>query len=514
MSEIRFPILTLIILLPLIGALLVSFIRSTQMAKWLAIGIAGAELIVTLLAVFLFNADTGNNFQLIEHAEWVLNLNIEYLLGIDGISILFLPMSALLTSFSIIASWNSVQLLPRLHFAMLLALEGITMGIFCALDMMLFFLFWELTLPIIFFLIGLWGIGPNRRSAAIKYTLFMLCGGVPLLFAIIILAINHVTYVNGTIPQDLVFSFLVLLETPLPEHLQSVVFLLLLLGFAVKAPLVPFHTWLPTAAMEGPTQMAALLTGLKLGAYAILRFAMPLAPSAAVEYSWALGIAGAITLIYSALIALQQTNLRRLLAYASISHVGLVIIGISALNIQGIQGAIFQLLNFTLVASSLMLIAGFIQHRLGSTESLHLGGLAKAMPKLTGLYFIFMLASMGIPGTSGFPAELLLIISALTSHPSIGLAALAGAIFSAAYMLLFTRRAFFGPITQPGVQQLQDLRPRELLLLCLPALLILLLGFFPNSLMKTNQVAAEAWLSRLLEQPGLESNAIPAESTP
>lgn len=504
MSEIEFPILSLIILLPIVGAVLISFIKIKPLAKLLALVIAGAELLATLVALYLFNADTGNNFQLIEHAEWVLNLNIEYLLGIDGISILFLPMSALLTLLTILASWNSVQQSPRLYFGLILALEGITMGVFCALDMVLFFLFWELTLPVLFFLISLWGIGPKRRSAATKYTLFMLCGGVPLLFAIIILAINHVTYVSGSIPQDLSFSFPVLLETPLPDDLQSLVFILLLAGFAVKAPLMPFHTWLPTVAMEGPAQIIALLTGLKLGAYAIMRFAMPLAPSAAVEYSWGLGIAGAITLIYSALIALQQTNLRRLLAYASISHVGLVIIGIAALNLQGIQGAIFQLLNFSLVAGSLMLIAGFIQHRLGSTESLHLGGLAKTMPKLTGLYFIFMLASIGIPGTSGFPAELLLVISALTSHPSIGLAALAGAIFSAAYMLSFTRKAFFGPITQASIQQVQDLKPRELLLLCIPALLVLLFGFFPNTLLKTNQVAAEAWLSRLLEQPGVE----------
>ncbi|MEQ1530382.1 MAG: proton-conducting transporter membrane subunit, partial [Methylococcales bacterium] len=282
MSEIHFPILSLIILLPICGALLVGVVQDHKSARLLALVVAVLELIATLAALQFFNADTGNNFQLIEHAEWILNLNIEYLLGIDGISILFLPMSALLSLLTILASWNSVQTLPRLHFALLLALEGVTMGVFCAIDMMLFFLFWELTLPAIFFLIGLWGIGPNRRSAAIKYIMFMLFGGVPLLFAIIILAINHVTYVNGVIPDDLVFSFPVLLETPLSEHLQSIVFILLMLGFAVKAPLVPLHTWLPTTAMEGPAQMAALLTGLKLGAYAILRFAMPLAPSAAV----------------------------------------------------------------------------------------------------------------------------------------------------------------------------------------------------------------------------------------
>jgi NADH-quinone oxidoreductase subunit M len=382
------------------------------------------------------------------------------------------------------------------------------MGVFSALDMILFFLFWELTLPPIFFLIGLWGIGPRRRSAAVKYTLFMLVGGVPILFAIIILAMNHVTDVGGTLPQDLSFSFPVLLETALPENLQFVVFLLLLAGFAVKAPLIPFHTWLPTVAMEGPTQMTALLVGLKLGVFGILRFAMPLAPSAAVEYSWVLGIFGAITLIYCALIALQQTNLRRLLAYASVSHVGLVIIGLASLNLQGLQGAIFSLLNFTVVASSLMLIAGFIQHRLGSTEVIHLGGLAKVMPRLTSFYFIFTFAGIGVPGTIGFPAELLLIIGALLAHPSLGITALAGAVLSAAYMLSFTRRAFLGPIVHSPVKQVQDLLTRELAVLCIPAVLVLLFGFFPNSLLKINQKTAETWLSRLLDQPTLENKEI------
>jgi NADH-quinone oxidoreductase subunit M len=227
---------------------------------------------------------------------------------------------------------------------------------------------------------------------------------------------------------------------------------------------------------------------------------MPLAPAAAVEFSWILSVFGAATLIYGALIALQQTNLRRLLAYASVSHVGLVVVGIASLNMQGVQGAIFQLLNFTLVASSLMLIAGFIQHRLGSTDTIHLGGVAKVMPKLTCFYFLFALASFGVPGTSGFPAELLLIVGALTSHGFFGTAALAGAILGAAYMLSFTRNAFFGPIIHTTVNQVQDLRPRELVLLCAPALLILLFGFFPNSILNINQVASEAWLARLALQ--------------
>lgn len=502
MNNASFPVLSLIIFLPIVGAISVASIRNIRLSRKLALLFATAELIATLVVVQLFKVDLSH-FQLVEQYAWIPSLNINYLVGVDGISVLFLPMSALLTLMAIIASWNTVQHQTRLHFALLLALEGITIGVFLALDMALFFLFWELTLPPIFFLISLWGIGSNRRSAAIKYTLLMLFGSAPLLFGIILLAINHATTVGGRIPQDLAFSLPVLVNTPLPDNLQALVFLLLLLGFAVKAPLVPFHTWLPTVAMEGPTQLTALLTGLKLGAFGIIRFAMPLAPSAAVQYSWVLGILGAITLIYGALIALQQTNLRRLLAYASISHVGLVIVGIASLNMPGLQGAIFQLLNFTMVAGSLMLLAGFIQHRLGSTEAIHLGGLAKVVPRLTCFYFLFALASIGLPGTSGFPADLLLIVGTLLAHPSISIAVLLGAILGAAYMLSFTRRAFFGPITHASVRQAQDLRPRELALLCVSALLILGFGFFPNSVQKTNRVTAEAWLTQLMDQPVL-----------
>lgn len=496
-----FPIISLIIFLPLLGALACSCQSNPRFAKWTALFFASAELMLTLLAVTRFNAEEGQLYQLVESYDWIPSLNIQYLVGVDGIAVLFLPMSALLTLTSIVATWSSINHLPRFHLALLLALEGVTMGVLTALDLALFYLFWELMLPPIFFIIGLWGIGAERRSAAMKYTLYMLFGGVPLLFGIIILSMNHAIVVDGTIPKDLAFSLPVLLETPLPDNLQVLVFVLLFTGFIVKTPLVPFHTWLPTVSMEGPAHMTALLTGLKLGAFGLIRFAMPLAPSAAVEYSWLLGILGAITLIYSGLIALHQSNLRRMLAYASISHVGLVIVGISSLNMQGIQGAIYQLLNFTLSASSLMLVAGMIQYRFGSTEATHLGGLAKVMPRLTFFYFIFLLASIGVPGTSGFPAEYMMVIGALIAHPSLGITALVGAVLGAAYMLSFSRRVFFGPIIYNAISQTQDLRPRELALLCLPAVLIIIFGLIPNVVLKTNVISAEAWLTRLLNQP-------------
>lgn len=499
MSEVNFPLLSLIILLPLLGAIITGFTRDTGIVKLTALTFAGLELLLTLFVIQLFDS-SHEGFQLIEKISWISLLNIEYLVGVDGISVLFLPLSALVTLIAILASWNSVNHNIRFHFSLLLALQGVTVGVFSALDLVLFFLFWELTLPPFFFLIGLWGIGSQRRGAALKYTLFMLTGGGALLFAIIILAINHAMQVGGNIPQDLVFSLPSLLETPLSNDLQTLVFLLLLFGFATKAPLVPLHTWLPTAAMEGPTHVAAILTGLKLGVYGILRFTLPLAPAAAIEFSWILSILGTITLVYAALIALHQTNLRRLLAYASISHVGLVMVGIASLNIQGVQGAIFQLLNFTLVASSLMLIAGFIQHRLGSTEAIHLGGMAKVMPRLTCFYFLFTLASIGVPGTSGFPAELLMIVGALTNHAGLGAAALAAAILGAVYMLSFTRRAFFGPVVYASVNKVHDLQMRELALLIAPAILILVFGFFPDLILNINKIASEAWLLRLTTQ--------------
>ncbi len=506
MNPVNFPLLSLLVLVPLAGALTAGFSGHETRARTIALIVAVFELLLSLFLLYRFDPGNGD-FQFIERHVWIPSLNVEYLLGIDGISVLFLPMTAFVTVMAIGAAWNSIQHLQPFHYAMLLALEGATIGVFCALDLVLFFWFWELTAPPVFFLIGLWGIGPQRRMAAIKYILFMLFGGAALLMAVVMLALYSATP-SGNDGIQLVFSLPALLGKPVPDQLQGTIFLLLLLGFAVKTPLIPFHTWLPTVAMEGSPQIAALLTGLKLGAYGIIRFTMPLAPSAAIEFSWVLGVAGAITLLYGALIALYQTNLRRLLAYASISHIGLVITGIASLNMQGIQGAIFQLFNFTFIAAALMFIAGFIQHRLGSTDSIHLGGLAKVMPKLTCFYFLFAFASIGIPGTSGFPAELLLIIGTLNAHSSLGIAALAAAVLSTAYMFEFTRKAFFGPVNRPATGQCLDLRSRELIILCVPALFVLVLGLCPNLLLHTQQKATEAWLTRILEQPIIKTDEV------
>lgn len=489
MHNSTFPLLSILLALPLMGALIVGFCPNERLAKYWALLFAGLELSLTLSVLYLFDTDQAASFQFVERHVWIPSMHINYFLGIDGLAVLFLPLSALLTLLAIGAGWHTVTHLPRLHFALLLVLESVTLGIFVALDTALFFLFWELTLPPLFFLISLWGIGAQRRTAAMKYTLFMLFGGVPLLFAILLLAMD------AQAAGAFVFSLPELLKHPLPATIQPLVLLLLTLGFAVKAPLVPLHTWLPTVALESPTSITALLTGLKLGLFGILRFALPLAPAAAIDYSNVLQIIGIVTLLYGALCALQQTNLRRLLAFLSISHVGLVFIGLASFTLQGIQGALLQLVNFTLVASALMLIAGFIQQRTASNERIHLGGLAKPMPRLTSAYFLFALASIGLPGTSGFPAELLLILSALQKNPALGLVVLIGAVLGVAALFIFTRRAFFGTLVQTSITAAQDLRPRELAILLIPAVSVLGIGVYPQGIFNITQKAAEAWLA-------------------
>ena len=266
-----YPLLSLLIFSPLAGAALLWFFNNTASIRMIALITTIVSLFISLLILNGFNsADSG--FQFIERTPWISTLNINYFIGIDGISVLFLPLSCLLFTGVIIGSWTSISTLPKLYYALLLILQSAILGIFCALDTILFFLYWEMTLIPIYFLISLWGVGPNRRYAAVKYTLFMLTSGVPLLFAFVILAFAHASV---SLPAELSFDYLQLLDTAIPENTQATIFFLLLIGFGAKAALFPFHTWLPTVAMEGPASIAAIMTGLKLGLYGFLPLILP-----------------------------------------------------------------------------------------------------------------------------------------------------------------------------------------------------------------------------------------------
>lgn len=488
------PLLSLLLLTYPVGAVLLWLLPASP--RMLALVVHGIGLLLSLLVLAQFDpAQSG--FQMTERTAWIPSLNVHYAVGVDGIAVLFLPATALLFLGVTLTAWNSARSLPHLYHSLLLLQAGATLGVFCATDTILFFLFWELSLVPFYFLVSLWGTGPHRVYAATKYTLIMFAGGVPLLFGFLILAFNHAALGGAGLPDGLSFDLPTLFATPMRPALEWTVFILLLLGFAVKTPVFPVHTWLPLLAMEGPAAVVALLTGLKLGAYGLIRFAVPLAPEAAQSMHWLLAALGVIGVLYGAVAALAQTNLRAMLAYASLSHVGLVLLGIASFTLQGVQGAVMLLLNFTLVAGGLFLIAALVQQRIGSTDVQSLGGAARTMPLLASFFVFFGLASMGFPGTSGFPAELLVLVSAIKTHTGAGLAALFAMTLGAAYFLNLFRKSFFGPVTQPAVAAASDLRPRELMVMATFAAIVLVVGFYPAPVLEIIRPAAESWVLRL-----------------
>lgn len=492
----QFPILSwLIITLP-IGAALIWLLPRARYAPIVALVTALIDLALSLSVILHFDT-TQTGFQLIEKMAWIPTLHIEYHLGVDGLSVLFPAFTVILFIGVILASWNSVRNMTRLYYTLLLLLESATIGIFCALDTMLFFLFWELSLIPLFFLISLWGIGPQRRYAAVKYTLFMLASGIPMLFGFLLLAFNHAEINQLTIAQGLMFDYVKLLQIPVSPELQFSVFVLFLIGFAAKTPLFPLHTWLPTAASEGPITIAALLTGLKLGAYGLLRYVVPLTPQAVIEYQHLLLVIGMLGMIYAGVIALNQTNIRRMLAYASISHVGLVVAGIATLTVTGIQGAVLQLLNFTVISGGLFLLTSYIHQRTGTCDIKSLGGLASSTPALAAFFMLFGLASLGIPGTNGFIAEFLLLYSVFSTNTGIGILGLIMIVFSAAYFTIQYRKVFFGPVGHEQLKLSVDLTRREMTMIVTFAVLILVIGLYPEIILQYLRAESLHWLARV-----------------
>ena len=475
-------LLSLLVFLPLLGAVLVCLLpaRATR-------GLTALVMLATLAAasaVLVAFDPGGPRFQLLERALWVASLNVHYQVGVDGLSVLFLPATALLFLGSLVASWNLVRDAPRLHYSLLLLLQCATLGIFCALDTVLFFFFWELTLLPIYFLLARWGVTAGSARVAARYFLIMLAGGVPLLIAFVLLAASQ------SVPT---FDLLALLAVPLPRSTQLAFFLLCLIGFGVKVPLVPLHTWLPQFALAAPGSLTALLVGLKLGAYGLLRFAIPLAPAAAQDLHWLLAGLGIVTLIYGAVGILAQSNLRVGLAYASICHVGLAVLGLAAFTAQGVQGAVSLLLSFSVATGGAFVLLEFLRQRTGSADINSLGGAAQTMPLLASGFLICGLAGVGMPGTSSFPGEFMLILAALQSHAGAGMAALFGLAIAAAGFLSLYRKAFFGRATRREVLEAEDLLPREWAVLVILIILVGAIGLYPGPWLEIVRPAAEAW---------------------
>jgi len=479
-----FPLLSTLLLLLLIGSA-VTFLLPSAIAR---LGALATNIFALLIGIVIyFNFDAGlSGFQFVERSTWISSLNIHFSLGVDGISLLFIPATALLFTAVTLSSWNNIQTHKSTYFALLLLLELSILGVFTSIDTIFFLLFWETTLIPLYFLLSLWGVGANRRYAGMKYVLFMMMGGLPIMFAFVLMAIQP----DGSTTFDYVELVSIAKDNPY----QSVIFFLLLFGFGIKTPLFPMHTWLPVLAQEGHPGTIATIVGLKLGAYGLLRFTLPMAPETAQSYQWLLVGFGIIALVYGAIAAMSQTNIRRMLAFSSLSHVGLVVLGIATLSLQGIQGAVFQLLNFTMFSSGLFLLTGFLLQRTGSTDVISLGGVAKTMPLLASFFFFFGLANMGVSGTSSFPAEFLILLSVLDKFTGVGVAALFFIILGAAYFLTMYRKAFLGECRNEVVQDAVDLKPRELMIVLVMSVIILTVGLYPQSVLGVIEVASSGWV--------------------
>ncbi len=458
-EQVGFPILSLLIAFPLLICAVLQFVRNDRAATTLAICGASLEVLLAAVLAIRFNFGTAD-IQFVERFGSVLGAS--WHLGVDGINLLFIPLTALLGLLVIIYAERSTatgHTGDARHYAMAtLALVAAMIGAFAALDLVVFWFFFVVELVPSWFLITRWGTGAGRRRAAREYVGFMGVGSVLMLVGIVLLGRSHAQ----TTGDGYSFDLLALLEVGIPAEAQTLIFFLLFFGFAVKAPIFPFHTWLPKVLEHGPVVgMSVFLVGVKLGTYGLLRFVIPLLPDAASEWFWLMAALGVAGTVYGALLALGQTNLRRMLAYASLSHMGVVMLGLFSLNLDGFEGGLLQMVNLGIVGAGLFFLAGFLSTRIGPPEIEELGGVIHHAPLLTGAFLIIALAGVGLPGTNGFNGEHLVMLGAYEKHWSMAIAAGLGVFLTAAYTLSYFVRAFMGAPRPVVLARVHDLTRRE-----------------------------------------------------
>ena len=475
MNAAGFPLLSLVTWLPLVGVLVMMSVRGDEEtvatnARWTALW---TSLIVFALSLVLWvkfdKADGG--FQFVESAAWLPQWGISYKLGVDGISVLFVLLSTALTPLCILASWESITSRVREFMISFLILETMMVGMFAALDAVVFYMFFEGVLIPMYLLIGIWG-GPRRVYAAIKFFLYTLAGSV-----LMLLALLAIWYQVGS--TDLV----TLLAAKIPVSMQTWLFIAFFASFAVKVPMWPVHTWLPDAHVEAPTAGSVILAGvlLKMGAYGFLRFSVPMLPVATATMAPFIYTLSVVAVVYTSLVALAQTDMKKLIAYSSVAHMGVVTIGIFTVNVQGISGALFQMLSHGVVSAALFLCVGVVYDRIHSREIARYGGLADRMPKYAFAFMLFSMASCGLPGTAGFVGEFLVLVGAFKVNFWLaGLGSL-GMILGAAYMLFLYRRVIFGSITRDDLRGILDLSAREVAVFAPLVVLTLWMGVYPSS---------------------------------
>ena len=469
----HFPILSLVTFLPIVGAVFILTIRgeddvvarnARNVALW-------ASIITFVLSLFIWiNFDTATaDFQFVERLEWMPAFNISYHMGVDGISMLFVLLTTLLTPICILASWQSITDRVREYMIAFLVMEGMMVGTFSALDLVLFYIFYESVLIPMFLIIGVWG-GPRRVYSAFKFFLYTLAGSVLMLLAILTM---YFTADTADIPSLMAYSF--------PEGMQTWLWLAFFASFAVKVPMWPVHTWLPDAHVEAPTAGSVILAGvlLKFGGYGFLRFSLPMFPIASVDFAPLIFTLSIVAVIYTSLVALAQEDMKKLIAYSSVAHMGFVTVGTFSFNLHGIEGAIFQMLSHGIVSAALFLIVGVVYDRIHSRDISDYGGLVHRMPVYGLGFMVFMLASVGLPGTGGFVGEFLVLLGAFQVSAWLGALTATGVILGAVYMLYLYRRVIYGKLTKDSLKKILDLSPREVLVFAPLLAIVVWMGIYP-----------------------------------
>ncbi|MFQ5441473.1 MAG: NADH-quinone oxidoreductase subunit M [Thermodesulfobacteriota bacterium] len=509
-NVLNFPILSLLILLPVLGAIVLAFMPAgkKEVIRIAALGFTLVNFCFSLVPLFFFDASTFK-MQFVEKAAWMPSIGVSYFLGMDGISLTLVLLTTFLSIIAVLCSWKAVTERVKEYMIYLLILETGMLGVFVSLDMILFFLFWEIGLIPMYFLIGVWG-GPRKLYANIKFFLYTLFGSVFMLVGIMALYYSH-----GSVTGEYTFNLLKLYEVVYPYNLQWWIFLTFFLGFAIKVPVFPFHTWLPDAHVEAPTAGSVILAGvlLKMGTYGFLRFNLPLladATSAFTPYILALAVIG---IIYGALLAMAQTDIKKLVAYSSVSHLGVVMAGLFALNQQGIDGGVIQMINHGISTGGLFLIIGMIYERRHTRQIADFGGIAKVMPVYAALFMVIVFSSIGLPGTNGFIGEILVLIGLFKASPVAAVLGATGVILGAAYMLWMYQRVIFGKVTRPENAELKDLNAREVITLVPIIALILWIGVYPGHFLKLTK-ASTTHLSEMVKMNRLKSSAIEMKSPP
>ena len=478
----NFPILSTIIFIPLIGALFILVNKGEQKtvvknSKYVAIFSSLANFLLSLLLWFSFD-NTTSDFQFIEEKNWI-NGFINFQLGIDGISILFILLTTFIAPICIFSGIHSIKFKIKEFLIAILVMETLMLGVFCSLDLVIFYLFFEGGLIPMFLIIGIWG-GPKRVYSAFKFFLYTLLGSVLMLVAII-----SIYWITGTT------DVIKLLDIQIPQEYQYLLWLAFFSSFAVKLPMWPVHTWLPDAHVEAPTAGSVILAAilLKMAGYGFMRFSLGLFPVASDYFTPLIFILSIIAIIYTSLVAMMQDDMKKLIAYSSVAHMGFVTIGIFSLTKQGLEGSIIQMMSHGLISAALFLCVGVVYDRYHSRMISSYGGLVNVMPKYALVFMIFCLAALGLPGTSGFVGEFLILVGVFQKNIVVGVLASLGVILAAAYMLWLYKRVIFGKVTISEIKEMADLNKTEIYIFASLAFLTLFFGFYPEPLFNTIDIS-------------------------